>query len=474
MPTYPTPGVYIQEIPSFPPSVAEVETVIPAFIGYTQKATAEAANDLILKPTRIRSLLEFERLFGLPAADPIALSVTDLPKGGFSVAAFTAPTLRYLLHFSVRMFFANGGRQCVVVSVGTYRARPAIDQRGGDDKTSPVEARYGLLDGLEAVAQADEATLLVIPEAVGLPATEYATLAQAALAQCGTLKDRFAILDVPGGTAPLAGSALEAARGHFGSSHLKYGAAYYPFLKTALNHYVNEKESNVQVTYRKATTPLGKLAGVNKALHDFVRTALKSHYVTLPPSGAVAGVYCATDAQRGVWKAPANVALAEVLEPAVKLDDADQEGLNVDVAGGKSINAIRAFAGKGTLVWGARTLAGNDDEWRYVPVRRFFNMVEESVRKSTQWVVFEPNDANTWARVRGMIDNYLTQKLRAGALQGSTPQQAFFVRCGLGVTMTALDIAEGRMHIEIGMAAVKPAEFIILKISHPVAAGAPT
>ena len=185
-----------------------------------------------------------------------------------------------------------------------------------------------------------------------------------------------------------------------------------------------------------------------------------------PPSGAVTGVYAYTDTNRGVWKAPANVPLSDVLEPVVKLDAARQGPLNVDPTTGKSINALRAFAGKGTLVWGARTLAGNDNEWRYVPVRRFFNMVEESVKKSTYWAVFETNDANTWVKVRGMIEAYLTQKWREGALAGARPQDAFFVRCGLGMTMSAQDILEGRMNVEIGMAVVRPAEFIILKFSH--------
>ena len=130
-------------------------------------------------------------------------------------------------------------------------------------------------------------------------------------------------------------------------------------------------------------------------------------------------MYAYTDTARGVWKAPGErAALNDVLEPAVKLDD-DAAGRSTSTpTTGKSINAMRAFAGKGTLVWGARTLAGNDNEWRYVSVRRFFNMVEESVKKSTYWAVFEPNDANTWVKVRGMIENYLTQKWREGALAG--------------------------------------------------------
>jgi phage tail sheath protein FI len=186
----------------------------------------------------------------------------------------------------------------------------------------------------------------------------------------------------------------------------------------------------------------------------------------IPPSGAIAGVYAMVDNQRGVWKAPANVSLSNVIAPVHNFDTDETDGLNVDANAGKSINAIRAFSGKGTLVWGARTLAGNDNEWRYVSVRRFFNMVEESVKKSTNWAVFEPNDANTWVKVRGMIENYLTQKWREGALAGATTKEAFFVRCGLGTTMSAQDILEGRMNVEIGMAVVRPAEFIVLKFSH--------
>lgn len=197
-----------------------------------------------------------------------------------------------------------------------------------------------------------------------------------------------------------------------------------------------------------------------------VLTTLNRDSVLLPPSGAVAGVYAYVDSKRGVWKAPANISLSSVIGLNRKIDNEEQQDLNVDVTAGKSINALRTFTGKGHLVWGARTLAGNDNEWRYVPVRRFFNMVEESVKKSTYWAVFEPNDANTWVKVRTMIENYLTQKWREGALAGAKPDDAFYVKVGLGLTMTQQDILEGRMNVEIGMAAVRPAEFIILKFSH--------
>ena len=203
--------------------------------------------------------------------------------------------------------------------------------------------------------------------------------------------------------------------------------------------------------------------------HKIIRNiidAIAQELSRVPPSGAVAGVYAMVDRTRGVWKAPANVSLASVIAPTIAYDYYDQEDLNIDVNGGKSIDAIRAFTGAGVLIWGARTLAGNDNEWRYVPVRRFFNMVEESVKKSTAWAVFEPNDPNLWTKVKGMIDNYLILKWRDGALVGSTADKAFFTHVGLGITMTAQDILEGRLIIEIGMAVVRPAEFIILRFMH--------
>jgi phage tail sheath protein FI len=204
-------------------------------------------------------------------------------------------------------------------------------------------------------------------------------------------------------------------------------------------------------------------------IYKAIVTGTANSMSSMPPSGAVVGVYAATDRTRGVWKAPANVSLANVIGPDTTFTASELDALNVDAVSGKSINAIRAFTGKGTLIFGARTLAGNDNEWRYISVRRFFNMVEESTKKATEPFVFEPNDANTWVRVQGMIENFLTTLWRQGALQGAKPEHAFYVAVGLGKTMTALDILEGRMIIEIGMAVVRPAEFIILRFSHKMA-----
>ena len=129
------------------------------------------------------------------------------------------------------------------------------------------------------------------------------------------------------------------------------------------------------------------------------------------------------------------------------------------------MNAIRAFTGKGTLVWGARTLAGNSNEDRYVPVRRFLIFAEESIKKATAAFVFETNDANTWVKVRSMIESFLTRQWRDGALAGAKPEDAFYVSVGLNKTMSAQDILDGYMIVEIGLAIVRPAEFIVLRFA---------
>ncbi len=204
-------------------------------------------------------------------------------------------------------------------------------------------------------------------------------------------------------------------------------------------------------------------------LYKTILTGLQNATTSVPPSGAVAGIYAYVDRTRGVWKAPANVSISGIIGPTITFTASELDALNVDPTSGKSINAIRSFTGKGTLVYGARTLTGNDNEWRYVSVRRFFNFVEESTKKATEQFVFEPNDANTWVRIQAMIENFLTTLWRQGALQGIKPEHAFYVAVGLGKTMTPIDILEGRLIIEIGMAVVRPAEFIILKFSHKMA-----
>ncbi|MBK8491953.1 MAG: phage tail sheath family protein [Saprospirales bacterium] len=184
----------------------------------------------------------------------------------------------------------------------------------------------------------------------------------------------------------------------------------------------------------------------------------------LPASPFVVGAYVASDKAKGVWKAPANVELKAVRKPVIEIPESQQDMLVIDNVGGKSINAIRSFSGRGTVIWGARTLAGNDNEWRYVPLRRFANMLEESIRKGTKYAVFEPNDEPLWAKVRGEVENFLFGFWQKGAILGSKPDQAFFVRMGLGQTMTSQDILNGKYILELGFAPLKPAEFVVLRI----------
>jgi uncharacterized protein len=471
-----TPGVYIEEIPKFPPSVAPVETAIPAFIGYTEKAHLRSADDLHLRPTRISSLVEYEKYFGgAQDEEKIGVTIYDTQVNSISVDLKAVASLaesdrsRHIMYYALRMFFDNGGGSCYIVSVGTFKST-----FGG----SLVESE--LKQGLDALVNEDEPTLIIFPEAQSLSIADFKTLHDAALQQCADLKDRFVIMDLHGDTVSLSdpGAVLLTAVGNFrsngiGTNNLKYGAVYGPNIETVLDLDYDETKTDVTVIVNGvADTPAAMNtlpAGGKSRIYEMARAAIRDMACRLPPSSAMAGIYAAVDNNRGVWKAPANVSVNNVIKPTIQFSDVDQDQMNVDAAAGKSVNAIRFFAGKGTLVWGARTLAGNDNEWRYVNVRRFFNFVEESTKKATGQFVFEPNDANTWVRVQAMIENFLTVLWRQGALQGVKPEHAFYVAVGLGKTMTALDILEGRMIVEIGMAAVRPAEFIILRFSHKMA-----
>ena len=182
----------------------------------------------------------------------------------------------------------------------------------------------------------------------------------------------------------------------------------------------------------------------------------------------MAGVYTAVDNTRGVWKAPANVSLNSVLAPNVNISNDFNNDLNMPL-NGKAVNAIRSFPGQGTIVWGARTLDGNSQDWRYINVRRTMVFLEMSVKAAAQAYVFEPNDANTWVLVSGMISNFLNNVWKAGGLFGSTPGEAYDVQVGLGTTMTANDILDGYMRITVRVAVVRPAEFIVITFQQKMA-----
>lgn len=460
MAEYKTPGVYIEEIPKLPPSIASVETAIPAFIGYTEKAQLKEPGDLLNKPRRISSMLEYEQYFGGPQAETsIQVTIDVTQPGKVDVQGKVLTPSKYLMYYSLQLFFINGGGDCYIVSVGDY-------------STNVIDMAT-LQGGLTEVAKVNEVTLLLFPDGLNMSsAGNYYALHKEAMDQAADLKDRFVVMDVwvnPGDIAfdPIA----EFRNADFGDIDVKkYAAIYFPRLYTRLDYQYDQTGNTVTIVGKGDGTLNGTMAELkskNNALFFAAKGAITDIELLLPASSAVVGKYAEVDGARGVWKAPANVGIDYAIRPEIIISNRQQENLNVDVQDGKSVNVIRSFPGRGpAIIWGARTLAGNDNEWRYVPVRRFFNMVEESVKNATEQFVFEPNDRNTWLRVKSMIENYLTQQWKAGALMGTTTREAFFVKVGLNETMTELDIWEGRMIVEIGMAVVRPAEFIILRFMH--------
>ncbi len=456
MATIKTPGVYIEEIPSLPPSIISVETAIPAFIGYTQKAHLQVADDLQCLPKKINSLLEYERYFGKPFLEAgITVSIDATVPKNIQVAAVIKKPSPYKMYYGLQLFFANGGGTCYIVSVGGYAATPVI--KAAD-----------LKKGLRAITVVNEITLICFPDALHLAtAAAYYGLFKKAMMQCAELKDRFTIMDVWIHSKPAIDNIQVLRNYNFSSTEiLKYAAAYYPLIYTFLNYAYEEISVRIKATGNQSLSGnLAKLQSTNNACYLLAKKAIDDIPLLLPVSCGVAGVYTQVDNARGVRKAPANINIALATKPFITITSSGQEGLNIDPVAGKSVNAIRSFPGKGTaIIWGARTLAGNDNEWRYISVRRFFIMMERSLKNAMASFIFEPNDANTWTTVKAMIDNYCIQQWRAGSLAGAKPEQACFVNIGLGKTMTAQDIQEGSMIVEIGLAAVRPAEFIIVRL----------
>ena len=375
-----TPGVYIEEISTLPASVASVETAIPAFIGHTDLAEKNG-EDVRRVPTRITNMLEFESIFGKANPETFTISVEDsydATKGSGEKLASrkikTAPptvSSPYKLYYCLQIYFSNGGGPCYIVSVNDYNNVPV---KG--DSASPASIR----GGLEAIKSIDEPNLLVFPDEIPRDdiGSEYKEIYDAALAQCESLKDRFVIIDVKVVTDDAFKDAQNFRDNGIGISNLKYGAAYYPNLSTSLNYGYSPALQTITHTnlYPSGDTlgdplleagisnnlSLQVLETTDPSLSRNILAEIKKQYITLPPSGAVAGIYARVDRQRGVWKAPANVDVRTVIGPSRKVSHDQQADLNVDATSGKSINAIRTFTGKGTLVWGARTLAGNDNE----------------------------------------------------------------------------------------------------------------
>jgi uncharacterized protein len=518
MPTYLTPGVYVEEVPSTSKPIEGVSTSIAAFVGL-------APGGPINTPMRISNWTQFAKIYG----DPV-----EPENGPFMEGA-------YLAH-AVYGFFQNGGSLCWIVRAGqaggggaaaaAQAALPAAGDSGvetlrvlalpeiegqvkveisenpvikndGDgegDKPADKEPTYKItisaassevesFDGLTlkkgrnniatkinaasklvrieetgsalpeaqrapapgtyvlsapsvavdkitasdfagdvakrrgigGLAAVDEITMVAVPDLWALAENGNGKVVKdlqgKLIAHCENAGDRMAILDAPNGMLPQ--DVLDWRMNDAGYDS-KYAALYWPWIE--------------------------------------VMNPLTNKPLTIPPSGHIAGVWCRTDATRGVHKAPANEVTLGANSVAFQITHAEQGSLNK-----AGINCIRAFPGRGIRVWGARTLS-SDPEWRYINVRRLFNYVSESIMQGTQWSVFEPNDQKLWIQLRIAASSFLTRTWREGALFGSSPEQAFFVKCDAETNPPDV-IEAGQVVCEIGIAPVKPAEFVIFRLS---------
>ncbi len=486
-----TPGVYIEEKSAFASSVVPVGTAIPVFLGYTQKA-ARGTKSLKNVPTRISSFAEFEQFFGGAPKVMFEISEDSSSVNGYSLAV--DPATRYLLHAAVKFFYSNGGADCYVLSVGDYSA--GVSAKDFNDEATG--------SGLPQLLKYNEPTLLVIPEAILLPKAECFSLQQAMLSHCGyATKNRFAILDVFDGAKERTyadDDVINQFREGVGANFLQWGAAYYPFVQTTIiasgdvnftnisntadlieilskdvnddleNGRINEARANAikdelakieTATTKEEVSSLQATLKVVSAKLNSILTQISESLNLLPASPAMAGVYTMVDSSVNVAKAPANLSLGSVISPSVQITSDTQEELNLPL-NGKAINAIRTFQGKGVLVWGARTLDGNSQDWRYISVRRTMTFLEQSIKAAAEGFVFEPNNSTTWSTLKATVTNFLLNQWQSGILAGQSPDDAFSVEIGLGITMTPNDILDGLMKMTIKVAIVRPAEFIVI------------
>jgi phage tail sheath protein FI len=504
VPTYLTPGVYVEEIPSANKPIEGVGTAVAAFVGL-------APGGPVNTPMRISNWTQFAKIYG----DPV-----NPDNGPFMEGS-------YLGH-SIYGFFQNGGSVCWVVRVGSddggaAAARAALP--AASDKTveafravslagvsEPVtvevseevdpavkdgEATYKLVvtageqsesheglslkkgraniatkvnaasklikiedvsaslpetrvapgsytlsspaqkpeaiesthfegdvarrSGMGGLAAVDEVTMLVMPDIMTLANngddTQIRDLQGKMIAHAENAGDRMAILDSPPNMLPQ--DVLEWRMNAAGYDS-KMAALYYPWIE--------------------------------------VMNPLTKRPMMMPPSGHVAGVWCRVDGTRGVHKAPANEVILGANGLAFQITQAEQGGLNK-----VGINCVRSFPGRGIRIWGARTLS-SDPEWRYINVRRLFNYVSESIMEGTQWSVFEPNDQLLWMRLSASVRAFLLRVWRGGALFGATPDEAFYVKCDAETNPPEV-VEAGQVVCEIGISPVKPAEFVIFRLS---------
>jgi uncharacterized protein len=379
MPSYLSPGVFVEEVDTGARPIEAVGTSVAGFLG-----AAPVADAHVDEAFAINNWAQFKNEF-----------VRDSKKSTHLTNAVYA-------------YFANGGTRCYVVNT-----------------KSPTATRKSL----DPLSRIDEIAMIAAPGMTDVGS--YSALLDAA----ESMKDRIAILDAPSaaqdvealtrvaveaGAAPADPKARPAGLRPRNSDG-GFGAFYFPWLRA----------------------------------YDAVAD---DTIVSVPPSGFMAGIYARTDTDRGVHKAPANVAVYGAIGVTQQISRSEHDVLNP-----AGVNCIRFFTREGVRVWGARTLAPSASNWRYINVRRLFSMVEKSIGRSTRWVVFEPNNTTLWKSIQRDIVQFLTLLYRQGALQGASPREAFFVKCD-EETNPPESIKEGQVVILIGMAPVMPAEFVIFRI----------
>jgi phage tail sheath protein FI len=532
--SYGAPGVYIEEQPGGSAPIEAVGTAIAAFVGFTEKydpGEGDPTDPEGVRPQLVTSWPQYERVYGgfvrgamlphavrgffenggntayivripsgngadgrstlrLPAARPGVESLTIsalnpgrhvevevvAPAAGEGQEAGTGPDRQ---EYALRVY--EDGALSEEIGGLTFAGKsPRVLERTINERSrvlrvevqavqgvslaerAPAAGRYTLetpapnaiavtpadlegsaieRTGYQGLAIAENVTMVAIPDLVTITTGEdgtvdeetYLAVQKQIVDWCEASHTRMAILDTPPG--------LNATRALEWRSRLErdsaFAALYYP---------------NAVVT-----NPLARPGATNG-----------ERFLTVPPVGHVAGVWARTDATRGVWKAPANETLRGIVRLETEVSSGEQDLLNPD-----GVNCIRSFGTYGTRIWGARTLAKTDPSWRYVNVRRLFNFVEESIRLGTQWAVFEPNDYDLWQRVTRTIRAFLRGLWTQGALVGATPEQAFYILCD-ETNNPPSSVDEGKLIVEVGIAPVKPAEFVIFRISQWQGGGAAT
>ncbi|WP_369255288.1 phage tail sheath family protein [Geodermatophilus amargosae] len=485
------PGVYVEEIPSGVRAISGVATSIAAFVGWAPRGPVDQAGHVL-------SWGDYDRLFGGLHRDS-------------------------LMSYAVSHFFAAGGQQAYVIRVADPAATPAtltlddltLEATGpgiwareyGVDITIRVDdgQRFGLTvfrrppgtTGRQVTEVFENLSLAADdPRFVVSVVNEQSEVLNATVADGGTsisaTDEDGAMLD--GGDD---GAVLDPALpeffaqawptepdddGHLGGvRHLDrvdlFNLLVVPGLTdrtqlATLAGFCQEHRAFLiadgeKILNEGAVEPITGDSGINAALYyPWVRLAdplQEGRLRDFPPSGIVAGVYARTDTTRGVWKAPAGIdaSLAPVRDLLNKLTDTESGLLNK-----KGVNALRTFPIYGPVVWGARTCRGNDEigsEWKYVPVRRTALFIEETLRRSLKWVVFEPNDEPLWAQIRLNVGAFMHDQFRKGAFQGLSPREAYFVKCDKETT-TQNDRNLGIVNVVVGFAPLKPAEFVVLKL----------